>query len=181
MTFWELNKLKVLRLSLLYFAIGGFMALLLSLSISEFAIELLILPFGLMFLMVPLQIIQGVKHFRIIKSYTVDTSEKSFIPLFDNGITLVLNNIDWILFFTMQSLKGRISGLPVKISLFLDGRGGAYLLFTFYPLAKQGGGSDILIDRKFKLGLLAKLKRDIKPDVLKFVNDLKEDGYTSAE
>ena len=133
------------------------------------------------FFLTSLYLLHGLGFFRTIKRLTEDTTEKSIMPLFDNGYSLELENLNSKFFFTTECLKGTISGLPVNVS-FSQAYGYKWpsLGFSFSSLSESGFRNNIIGYICFNLNIRNRLKRDIKPEVLKFAADLNAKGYSPS-
>ncbi len=125
--------------------------------------------------------IKGINYYRIIARLINDTSEKSIIPLFDDGFSIENADEKGKIEYTKENFKGTISGLPVEIRFFpADRATWSSLSFSFYSLSKEGFGSNVSRYISFNMNWRNRLKKDVKPEVLKFVADLKERGYSPA-
>ncbi len=182
MKFWEYNRNKVIFIAVLSFAGGLLLLMLLSGSDRLLMGRALIFAGISSFFATSVYAFRGLSYFRVMKRIMDDTSEKSIHPLFDDGYTIVLNNEANSVFFTTERLKGDIGGLPVLVA-FSQGSRASWpsLIFSFYPLAHSSLGNRTSRYLSFKMGLRNRLKKDVKPEVLQFVADLKGKGYSSAE
>ena len=198
--FWELNKIKLLVYFIIFAALFGFLFYnLLSNPPRNSSI------FGRYFpLLIPVSFIlnlfiYGSRPCRMTERLINDSTEKSIITLFDNGFTIDSFSIPFseiygrwpfdFNFFSFKApcLKGTISGLPVVVSALPSTRiRFAYIDFSFTPLLIHGVKTDKDEDIWFNMGKgqfgmgKSRLNKDIKPNVLEFVDALKEKGYTSA-
>jgi hypothetical protein len=120
-------------------------------------------------------------NYTMIGKLINDKSERSIIPLFDNGYSTLHGNFRHI--FKDICLKGTISGLPITVTIEnIAGRQSQPAVkFTFYPLAHLFKGREIEMSVEYKMNFRKRLKGDIKPEVLKFVEDLKSKGYVADE
>ena len=135
-----------------------------------------VLPIYLLF-----DLIWGVQFFRTISHISTDTSEKSILSLFDDGIHLELENDDSRIFYTKEYITGNISGLPVTIKYFPGGRfSQKYMEFSFFPLLKDGSKEQLKRSTTFRLNIFNKFNVDIKPIVRDYVSELIGEGYTSG-
>ncbi len=139
----------------------------------------LFVSISFLILTIPITIVRGLIFFKTINRFKNDTTENSIIPLFDNGYTILLDDLESKISFTKENLKGTIGGLPVEV-FFRPPIRIEYpcLIFRFYPLLQPDSGNDITKIIDFSLSFRYRLKKDIKPDVLKFVADLKARGYS---
>ncbi len=182
MKFWEHNGSKVSFIAASSFA--GSMLCLLVLGVREQFILSRIVLFSLLFscLCTGFFVLRGISFYRTMRRIAEDRSELSILPLFREGYAVLLHNEHSRIFFTTERIKGEISGLPVTVA-FSQGSPASWpaLVFSFYPLNHATLGERTSMYLSFKLNIRNRLKRDIKPEVLRFVNDLREKGYTSAE
>ncbi len=135
-------------------------------------------------------ILRGTTHFHVMDKLGNDsTSSTSITPLFDNGYTIELADKNSPFSFTKQCLKGSVSGGPVVVSFRQGGRGRyPRLSFSFMLQVKDGSESNTNEIIGFNmtsfvggLSIWPYLKKDIKPEVLRFAESLKEQGYTAAQ
>jgi len=173
--FWELNKVKVFLVGSLYLIVYTFCYYFFHLKELEVA-----LIYGIAFIVMFFwTLICGINFFRAIERFRQDNSEKSFLPLFDNGFTIELNNVESKIYFTKESFVGFISGFPVVVSFQQKSRySKAALKFSIGTMCPGLGYKSEWIS--FDLNLRNCVKEDPKPDVLKFLADLKEKGYAPA-
>jgi hypothetical protein len=180
--FWKLNNVKVLWVSLMVFVLLlGLVIFLNKIDGSNFTMGSLTVPVIITPLVVIGYIIKGINYYKIIARILRDTSEKSIMPLFDSGVSIELTDEKSMITYTKENFKGTISGLPVDVSFYqADRTSWAHLYFSFGPLVKTKSGKRIHRDVSFSINLRNRLKKDIKPEVLKLVHDLKELGYVPA-
>jgi hypothetical protein len=140
-----------------------------------------LLPMTFALFIMAVYTIKGLVFFWTVNKFLLDESEWSIIPLFDEGYSIYLENADSKLFFTTEKLKGNIGGLPVVVSFpQLTRARWPTLVFNFYPLSQYDAEHKLYRKIDFKLDITRKLKQNIKPTVLSFVDELKLNGYTSV-
>lgn len=182
MRFWEHNGSKVSFIAASSFA--GSMLCLLILGVREHLALSRIVLFSMLLsgAITGFFVLRGISFYRTMRRIIEDRSELSILPLFREGYAVLLHNEQNRIFFTTERIKGEISGMPVTIA-FSQGSPASWpaLVFSFYPLHHATLGERTSVYMSFKLNIRNRLKKDIKPEVLRFVNDLREKGYTSAE
>lgn len=182
MKFWEHNGSKVSFIAALSFA--GSMLCMMVLGVREhFSLSRIVL-FSMLLsgAVTGFFVLRGLGFYRTMRRILQDRSTLSILPLFREGYAVLLHNEHNHIFFTTERIKGEISGLPVTVA-FSQGSPASWpaLVFSFYPLHHATLGERTSVYLSFKLNIRNRLKKDIKPEVLRFVNDLREKGYTSAE
>ena len=182
MSYWELNKKRILAISILQIAACYFI-IYYSFSTNEdvhtflWATGFAIFCFFILYL---LFFYPAMNSFKVIQRLTDETEKHSIVPLFDPGYTIGLQDEkSWIL-FTTPCINATISGLPVLISYFSAFRDWSQITFKFFPLMREGSKRICVEYISFNLYFVKRLKKDIKPDVLKFVADAKAKGLTSG-
>jgi len=182
MKFWEHNGSKVSFIAASSFA--GSMLCLLVLGVREHLALSRIIFFSMLLSggITAFFVLRGVSFYRTMRRILADQSALSILPLFREGYAVLLHNEHNSIFFTTERIKGEISGLPVTVA-FSQGSPASWpaLVFSFYPLNHATLGERTSMYLSFKLNIRNRPKKDIKPEVLRFVNDLREKGYTSAE
>jgi len=181
--FWYYNKKKVIGLTLLSFLVSSLFFGSVYLADDRTAPFGLIIAFTLLCAIVPALIttIKGINFFKTIKRLLEDEGDRSILPLFDNGFEIQLVNEHSKLFFTKQEIHGSISGLPVRIAFWQSSRlNQAALFFSFSPLSHHLFGKKAERGISCRISLRNRLKKDIKPEILQFVEDLKSKGYTTS-
>jgi len=129
-----------------------------------------------------LSILIGLWKFRAASSLVKENSDTSLLPLFDNGYSILLTNTDSRFFFTGERLRASISGLPVSIDFskeFSTKR--QTIVFSFYPLINLQTGEKAIQTKSYYTGIRHVLFKNIKPDVLQYVEKLKIEGFVAAE
>lgn len=182
MKFWEHNGSKVSFIAASSFA-GSMLCLFIPGLKEHFALpRIILLAVVFTCLSTVFFTLRGISFYRTMRRMIEDRSDLSILPLFREGYAIMLHNEDNRMFFTTERIKGEISGLPVTVS-FSQGSLASWptLVFSFYPLHHTTLGERTSMYLSFKLNIRNRLKKDIKPEVLLFVNDLREKGYTSAE
>ncbi|OJW98206.1 MAG: hypothetical protein BGO70_12140 [Bacteroidetes bacterium 43-93] len=125
--------------------------------------------------------VPGYTTFLVIQRLTNDTSDYSVMPLFDSGYTIELENEKSWPFFTRPFISATISGLPVKVYYTPGGKTTSPRIhITFTPLMKAGSKRIYSTGTSFKVRLYTLLTKDVKPDILKCVEEAKAKGYTSG-
>ncbi|MBX2905273.1 MAG: hypothetical protein KF744_04495 [Taibaiella sp.] len=182
MKFWEHNGSKVSFIAASSFA--GSMLCLLALGVREHLSFSRIVMFTMLLsgAITGFFVLRGISFYRTMRRIIEDRSSLSVLPLFREGYNVLLHNEHNRIFFTTERIKGDISGMPVTVA-FSQGSPASWpaLVFSFYPLHHATLGTRTSMYLSFKLNLRNRLKKDIKPEVLRFVNDLREKGYSSAE
>jgi hypothetical protein len=181
MKFWEYNSNKVFYIAILSFLCGIVFFMLVGLTETDALSVLLMAGIGCAVTTIII-IIRGLNFFRTMKRITEDDTARSITELFDEGYTIILHNEHSRFFYTTESLKGEIAGMPVIVS-FSQGSRASWpaLVFSFYPLYHATLGNRTSKYLSFKLSIRNRLRKDIKPEVLQFVKDMKARGYASAE
>jgi len=178
-TFWKLNKKR----TIIIFAILAVTSYSLVLKNSiqhgrNFQIVIPSILFAAGFLVFILPSING---FRVIKNLINDNNENSLLPLFDSGFTIGVQNKNTWLIFATPCINATISGLPVKFYYTPSDRSSwAELVCICSPLMRENSkciGSDVI---SFKLYLRKRLTRNVKPEILKMVSNLKAKGFSSG-
>jgi len=109
-----------------------------------------------------------------------DTSEISIMPLFDD-YTVSLSDEKSKYFFTTQYLKGHIAGLPVEVHCNPGSRSSYANISIDIRVSKKGYVKmEDRIDTRLTYYVnmfTKKLEKDIKPELLKQIARLKENGY----
>ena len=178
MRFWEYNKRKIWLIGLISFGIPFLILLTFGRALDNLSWSLILAPLIQSTLMMMAFSVKGYSYFTTTNKIIAEDSNKSIIPLFDDGYTIDLINIESTLFFTTERLKGRISDFPVAVSYTpRSSRGPAELVFAFYPLSHSGTEIKSSRSISFTLNFLKELSTDIKPEVLEFVEQLKSEGY----
>lgn len=179
--FWKYNKGKVLLIGGISFGIPFVLLMIVGRRATAMAQTFELAAIIAVVAMV-VYTIKGVVFFNTAESFINDVSDRSVIPLFDNGYTISTDNEDSKLFFTTEKLKGTIEGLPVTVSFpRLTRKAWPALTFNFYPLLQPGNELPQQRKKSYPLGITLRLTKDIKPDVLQFVMELKEQGYTGVK
>jgi len=183
MGFWALNYRKILMMAAISFGItfvamlaaawsgDGFTAHAFAISIPVAALVMAIAAIVLSF--------RGMVYYFITDSLFSDTTERSFLPVFSDGYTSKLSNEERRFTFTTQKLRGVIDGFPVDVYLLPKSKAGwPTLIFSFYPLVHAGIGGAAKKNIGFRVNLAGRLKKDVKPEVLDFVKEMRSEGYT---
>lgn len=182
MKFWEHNGSKVSFIAAASFAVS--MAGLVILGVREHFLFSRVILLSLLCcgLATSFFTLRGISFYRTMRRVIEDRSALSILPLFRDGYSVMLHNEHSRLFFTTERIRGDIHGFPVTVS-FAQGSPASRptLVFSFYPLHHTVLGTRTSTYLIFRLNLRNRLKKDIKPEVLQFINDLREKGYTSAE
>jgi|GEM_PF-2703463 len=117
-------------------------------------------------------------HYTVIRKLIRDRSDTSVLPLFDEGSITYPTSI----LASMKSacIDGIIAGLPVvvePVDISSDDEP-PKVRFTFRPLYRhdRNGSFDEYIEFEINR-ITSRLRHDVKPEVLQFVEDLKEKGY----
>ena len=177
MRFWQLNKYKILNAMLAGMIFGVALAVVTHKQERSYMRDIVYdAPFfGLSWLLFFVLIGLGDS---IVIRLQEDSSENSIIPLFDNGYTMqLLNEKSW-LSICSEYFAGTIKGLPVEVRYKSGGKNTVpRLSFTFRRLCRPGYKPGIEKTVDFQIFIGKTLKTDIKPDVLKFVDDLISKGY----
>lgn len=181
MKFWEYNSNKVFLIAILSF-LGCIVFFMLVGTPGLDPMKVLLLSGIGCVLTTVIVIIRGVNYFRTMKRITEEDTARSITELFDEGYSIILHNEHSRIFYTTEWLKGDIGGMPVVVS-FSQGSRASWpaLVFSFYPLYHPTLGNRTSTYLSFKLSLRNRLRKDIKPEVLQFVKDMKAKGYASAE
>jgi len=182
MKFWEHNGSKVSFIAASSFA-GSVLCLMVlgvreHFSLSRIVLFSMLLSGGVTGFFV----LRGLSFYRTMRRILQDKSALSILPMFREEYAVLLHNEHNHIFFTTERIRGEISGMPVTVA-FSQGSPASWpaLVFSFYPLHHATLGERTSVYLSFKLNIRNRLKKDIKPEVLRFVNDLREKGYTSAE
>ena len=188
--FWELNKTKVILLFVSIYVVGLlFFCLSLHARIFDKGHEVtFLIPLIFSLALSAVFVIRGTIYFSVIDKIKIDTSQKSITPLFDNGFVLELDDQRKLLLITKQLLHGTISGYPVKVSFRLGNKyNWPIIKFTFTVSSiniKETSTEESIWFKMpcfpYRMVLLPQLRKDIKPEVLDFIEGLKEKGYTPA-
>ncbi len=181
MKFWEYNSNKVLFMAALTFLAGAVILILTGAGETD-PVGVVMFSAVICAVFTGTFVIRGINHFRTMRRITTDTSDRSILSLFDDGYSVVLNNENSRLFYTTERLKGEISGFPVIVS-FEQGSRASWptLVFSFFPLNHPTLGNRTSAYYGVKLSLRNRLRKDVKPDVLRFAKDLRDKRYSSAE
>lgn len=129
-------------------------------------------------------LLYAMSSYSAIEKLLKDTSERSLMPLFDEGYTLVPEDKKNPLMLTTENLKAKIAGIPLTVSFIAGGDEGRYppsIKFVFYPLYHPKYSYEQEKTLSFDLDSSSNLTRDIKPDIQRFVEELKASGYTAFE
>ncbi len=180
MKFWQLNKYKILRMVVVSSVFLCSLGLYFDWKDNELRQPLVvILSLLAAVLSSGYVVMNGVIAFNGIKRLQNDTSEKAMIHLFDNGFTMKLaDEKSWIL-MTTENFVGRINGFPTEVSYEPSSKySGAGLTFIFEPLYKPGQKDATIKSIKFDLLAKYQLKEETKPNLLHFIEDLKQQGYS---
>jgi len=182
MKFWEYNGNKVILIAVMSFFGGVLCSIFLARDMNIFQREAVVFSAVLCITATVVYTVRGLSYFRTMKRIMEDTSDLSILSLFDDGHAVILGNEHSRIFFTTERIKGDISGIPVVVS-FSQGSRASWpsLVFSFYPLYHPTLGNRTSTYLSFKLNIRNRLKKDIKPEVLQFVKELKAKGYSSAE
>jgi hypothetical protein len=122
-----------------------------------------------------IEFFRGKFYFYALRRIAEDKSERAIFPLFDNGYSSELVDEKSLFSDTREIIKGNIMGVPVELSLNSPYRyGGGPELKLCFIAADESFGKPAVV---FSLDMALHLKKDIKPEVLQFVSDLKAKGY----
>lgn len=181
MSFWEYNKKKFA----LWAVVNCVLALLFAYpALPERASNLMLLAAFLALLLIGsfflVYVVPGIIAFRVIARLLDETEPFSIVSLFENH-SVVLKNEHSPFFFTKPIIEAKIDGIPVVISYIPNtGSGYSEISFLATPLAKENSKRIYSDSLSFKMYVRKRLRRDIKPEVLDFINKLKSKGYFSG-
>ncbi len=126
-------------------------------------------------------IVPAYSSFAVVDRLIKDKSKYSILSLFDAGYSVELDYKGHWLFFTRPFISATISGLPVKVYYTPGGKTTSPRIhFTFTPLMKAGSKRIYSTGTSFKVRLYSLLTKDVKPDILKCVEEAKAKNYTSG-
>jgi hypothetical protein len=166
MSFWALNKKKIILLVTFWFLAGFCLGLLRG---DKYALARSIIG-GTMALVVavPYELIKGLRFHKAMQNVIDAPPQLSIAPLFDDGYTISLcNERDWFE-FTTQSLAGTISQQQVTVYIYKPHYSKQLaLMFSFDWLYPPDGG-EYERDIDFGLDRHNRLTKDVKPEVLDF-------------
>jgi len=171
MKFWKLNKKKVFLIWTLFFIASFSFLFFVTKKIEPSIIYSLILSI----FFTCMDVLGGLIFFGAIGSIIKNESEISIVPLFDNGYIIELQNEGKRIKYTTEFLKGTISDIPAIVTFYHDPRSPFSTLFFTFSLSQNGKNIEQSIS--FDMGFNRRLKKDIKPEVLKFISDIKEKEY----
>lgn len=181
MSFWEYNKKKFA----LWAIVSCILAVLVAYIAAPESAPDLLLPavffaiflFGYFFLV---YVVSEIIAFKVVARLLDETEPFSVVSLFENH-RVVLKNEQSKIFFTKPTIEADIDGLPVVVSYTPNtGSGYSEISFLATPLAKEGSKRIYSESLSFKMCMRKRLRRDIKPEVLDFINMLKAKGYFSG-
>jgi len=181
MSFWEYNRKKFA----LWAVVNCVLALLFAFTaLPERASNLMLLAaFFALFLIGSfflVYVVPGIIAFRVITRLLDGTEPFSVVSLFENQ-RVILKNKQSQVFFAKPTIEANIDGIPVVISYIPNtGSGYSEISFLAKPLAKENSKRIYSESLSFKMYIRKRLRRDIKPEVLDFVNGLKAKGYFSG-
>lgn len=125
-------------------------------------------------------VVPGIIAFKVVARLLDETEPFSIVSLFENH-RVVFKNEQSRIFFTKPTIEADIDGIPVVISYRPNtGSGWSELSFLATPLAKENSKRIYSESLSFKMYIRKRLRRDIKPEVLDFINKLKANGYFSG-
>jgi len=126
-------------------------------------------------------VIPAVNSYTVVRRLTEDTGPFSILPLFDEGFTIKMRNINTWLMFTTPTITGSIAGFPVTIYYTTSSRSSwSKVDFKFSPLSKEGSRRIYGAGVSFTLYFKKRLKKDVKPEVLQCIDDAKKNGLVSG-
>ena len=128
-------------------------------------------------LFIGISIAQGLMYFRTFNRIVADTGNRSITPLFNSGYHIDISKGRVLLNTT--GLKGAIDGYPTTVSL-SDMK--LYVPRKIYFSFATDGESDDKNNRiSFPLDSSGKLEKDVKPDVLACIAELKAKGIAPSK
>jgi hypothetical protein len=176
-TFWKLNKKRTIVLLAISIVLSYFLFIRKAMENIHFEVSLI-------FSFVPLVMVTlvfigpAINCFKVIRRLITDTSECSILPFFDSEYSIKLEDEKSLIFFATPYIDTTISGLPVKIRFNTSSKNSwSYLSIEFRPLGKEGSNDLFSKTIEFKMYLRKRLLTDVKPEILKFISDLKSAGY----
>ncbi|MBS1687845.1 MAG: hypothetical protein JSS96_03915 [Bacteroidetes bacterium] len=174
-TFWKLNRKRIV---VLFIALAATCCFLFFMDSIQNIYGIIILFLGLTCFII---IFPTIICFKVMKNMISDTSEYSLLPLFDSGYTIGIQNENTWLIFATPCINATINGLPVEIYYTPADKGNwAHLSCDFTPLIKENNKRIFVRHISFRMFLKRKLTKDVKPEILKFVSDIKAEGYCSG-
>ena len=185
--FWELNKRKLILLFVLMYVAGVvFFWLSLHAQMLDKGHEVVFfIPFIFSLVLSVVFAINGFVYFNVVEKIKNDTSQKSIMPLFDSGFTVELYDQRKLFAITKQSLRGTIFGYPVKV-LFRLGNKYYWPILKFNFTVSSINVNETTFEESiwskmpcfpYRMVLLPQLRNDVKPDVIEFLEGLKDKGY----
>ncbi len=179
MKFWEYNKMKILTIGGTTYVLSLIVLVLITNGIGGISQVILVplLPATIAMLVVG---VKGLFYFKSIDRLIEEDSERSLLSLFDNGYTVDLVNESSWFWFTSERVKGTFSGFPVTVAFSYESRTKRpNLVISFYPIMSPGLKTQTIRSISFYTGVRGKLLKDIKPEIIAFIEGLKSEGYTA--
>ena len=183
MEFWSLNRRKLLIWSFaITIACGVYVWALAEVTAGT---GFLIAAFAAAFMFAIAlfsAVLPALNAFKVINRLTDELANNNIVGLFETPYEIHLKNVKSWFSLTVPYIEGEVNGLPVLISYQKGSRGEwSYISFSFGPLAKVGSKRVYYDHLSFKLYIKKVLKRDIQPDVKKFVLEKKAKEFCSGK
>lgn len=182
MNFWEHNRKKVAILFGLTSAMSIIIAGIASLEQPTTGfIPAASITFLLALFIFLSNLVQAINAFKLAAQLLDETNEFSVVQLLGDSLIVALENEHTWVSYTKPLIKGDIRGLPVEVSYTAYHRSvWSDIVFSVKPLAKDGSKRIYSERITFSLFIRKRLTKDIKPEVLDFINGLKAKGYFSG-
>lgn len=182
MNFWEYNGKKVAICFVVASAMSIIIAGIATLEspTTSFFPAALITFLMVLFIFIS-NLVPAINAFKLAAQLLDETNEFSVLQLFEDGFIVTLENEYSWLSYTKPIIKGNINGLPTEVSYMAVHRSvWSDIVFSVKPLAKDGSKRIYSERITFSFFIRKRLRRDIKPEVLDFINKLKAKGYFSG-
>lgn len=181
MNFWKENRRKILRFVVIEFLVAFLLFYLQALHLDHSIIRAIVFASVMTAFMSFLFMIPRINTFRVIRRLINDDSDLSILPLFDDGYRVEMKYKNSRLWFSVPQLIGVISGLPVIVHFDPPSRSSyAYIVFRAIPLEKQNSKRVYSEELRYRVRFSFRLKKDVKPEVLAFIESLKNKGFNSG-
>ena len=184
MTFWEVNKKKIVLFAALQFTVPFLFIYFITDAafIAACCGASIVLVFGLAYTL-PAAI-----AFKVIPGLLADTSSFSILPLFDAGYTVAFRGKDSMFTgkvsrysYAQPNIHAAIMGLPVVVYFIPQFKTQQrQIVFRFYPLLRPGSNTIFEDKRAFDMPWTKRLETDVKQEVRDNAAELKQKGYYSA-
>ena len=185
MTFWKLNRKKIIGyLAMLFIACAVVACLMVgNAKAQQHLSSLIIALLGMLFYISFVLFYPSYHAFKVMDRLQNETSILSILTLLDSGYSLGLLHENSKLQFVKPCIHATIRGLPVKIYCEVskgDGAGINGIHVLFWPLMKDGSKrifSDYIVYNPLRY---KRRNEDVRPRVLAFIEDLKRKGFSSG-